>query len=242
MKLNVEAAAATDIGLVRKTNEDSFGIDREQGLFIVCDGIGGARGGEIASRIAVETFLAIGRQEIALGTPAALAQERAVAAANRAVLARAEWDTCYRGMGTTLVAARLNGDGVSLINVGDSRGYLIRDEQATQITRDHSLVAERVRAGLMAEAEAVTSPLQSVITRAIGIESDVHPDLYEVSLQVDDALLLTSDGLTRYGDVGEVAGMIASAASSEEACQRLIAHAKSGGGADNITCIVLRFS
>jgi protein phosphatase len=236
--MNLEPAAATHIGLVRATNQDSFGMDRDLGLYVVCDGMGGAAGGEVASQLASETFLAIARQELNSGTPTGDALQRAVAAANRAVIGRAQWDTCYRGMGSTLVAARIFYNHLTLINVGDSRAYLLRKGEMMQLTHDHSVVAERVRAGLMTPAEAETSSMQSVITRAIGAEQDVHPDLYEVPLNAEETLLLASDGLTRNVEIDEIAGILASYR-AREACEQLIQLANRRGGQDNITCIVI---
>jgi len=245
LTLNLEAAARSHVGQVRVTNQDSFGIDAELGLYVICDGMGGAAGGEVASRLAVETFLAIARQEIESsplfnGAASAQALQRAVAAANRAVIHRAQWDIVYRGMGSTLVAARLKGDKLSIINVGDSRAYLIRDGQATQLTDDHSFVAESIRLGVMAAAEAETSPLQSVITRAIGAEPDVRPDLFEAALQPGDTLLLASDGLTRHVHPDELAEVLSLATTADDACDQLLDLANSRGGSDNITCIVVR--
>jgi serine/threonine protein phosphatase PrpC len=240
LALKVESAAASHVGLVRSGNEDSFGVDRELGLFVVCDGMGGARGGEVASELAVATFLSIARQELHACPDAHIILERAVAAANRAVLERAQWDIRYRGMGTTLVGARLCGDDIFLVNVGDSRAYLVRDDQAIQLTEDHSLVAERVRSGMMTPTEAEQSPIQSVITRAIGIESDVRPDLFRHPLEPGDVILLASDGLTRHAGPQEIYSLIAAAHSAEQACQALISHANAQGGKDNITCIILR--
>lgn len=236
--MKLEPAAATHIGLVRTSNQDSFGMDRDLGLYVVCDGMGGAAGGEIASQLAVETFLAIARQELHSGTPTSEALQRAVAAANRAVVARAQWDIRYRGMGSTLVAARIFYNHVTVINVGDSRAYLVRNGDPTQLTQDHSVVAERVRAGLMTSAEAETSSMQSVITRAIGAEADVHPDLYELTLNPEEILLLTSDGLTRSVQLHEIADIV-SRYPAHEASEHLIALANRHGGQDNITCIVI---
>jgi PPM family protein phosphatase len=244
LTLNLEAAARTHAGLVRVSNQDNFGIDAELGLYVVCDGMGGAAGGEVASLLAVETFLTIARQEIQSsslhnGAVSSLALQRAVAAANRAVLARAHWDTIYRGMGSTLVAARVKGDRLWVINLGDSRAYLVRDGRATQLTRDHSLVAESVRLGTMAAAEAETSPLQSVITRAVGVEADARPDLYEVALQPGDKLLLASDGLTRHVPRHELEEVVSVACTADHACDLLVDLALRRGGSDNITCIVV---
>jgi serine/threonine protein phosphatase PrpC len=238
LRLNVEAVAATHIGRVRTNNQDSFGMDADLGLYVVCDGMGGAAGGEIASQLAVDTFLAIARQELHSGASTVDALCRAVAAANRAVIARAQWDIRFRGMGSTLVAARIFYNYLTVINVGDSRAYLIRNGEPTQLTQDHSVVAERVRSGLMTSDEAERSSLQSVITRAIGADPDVYPDVYERTLESTDSLLLASDGLTRSVTPQEIASIIAGNSSSE-ACEQLIALANRHGGPDNITCIVI---
>jgi len=247
--LSVEAAARTDIGLVRHDNQDSYGIDAELSLYVVGDGMGGAAGGSVASDLAVRTFLAIARQEIEASynqgnsESAEVSREslrRAVAAANRAVIERARWDTIYRGMGSTLVGARLTGERLTLINVGDSRAYLVREGLAVQLTEDHSFVAERVRLGIMSVVEAGNSAMRSVITRAIGVEVDVQPDLYEASLLPGDAVLLVSDGLTRHLTPIEIGEVVGSCTNAEQACVRLIACANERGGSDNITCIVVR--
>jgi serine/threonine protein phosphatase PrpC len=249
LKLAIEAAARTDVGLVRRENQDSYGTDVELSLYVVGDGMGGAAGGSVASDLAVRTFLAIARQEIEAASnqgnseSAEVTKEslrRAVAAANRAVIERARWDTCYRGMGSTLVGARLTGARFTLINVGDSRGYLIRDGAAVQLTDDHSFVAERVRLGMMSAAEAKVSSMRSVITRAIGVDVDVQPDLYEVTVQSGDALLLVSDGLTRHLSPDDLGEVLSSTDNAEQACARLVDRAKLRGGSDNITCIVIR--
>jgi serine/threonine protein phosphatase PrpC len=247
LALTIEASAKTDIGLVRKSNQDSFGSNISLGLFVVCDGMGGAAGGEVAAQIASETFLTIARQELSEdksspeeGTRRALA--RATAAANRSVAQRAEFDARYRGMGTTLVAVRIVGSTLTAINVGDSRAYLVRAGSAMRLTIDHSYVAEQVRLGAMTEDEAESSSLQSLITRAIGAEEDVYPDLFEQPLHAGDTVLLTTDGLTRHVSDDEIAKMLAPGASrtAELACLQLIERAKERGGSDNITCVVIR--
>jgi protein phosphatase len=242
--LRVEAGAKTDIGLVRRTNQDRFGMDEQLGLYIVCDGMGGAAGGEVASQLAVDTFLEIARQELACvacdpaeRTPQAL--RRAVAAANRAVLERARWEMRLRGMGSTLVAARIVDDCATVVHVGDSRAYLVREAAATQLTDDHSYVAEQLRLGLMEPAQAASSPMRSVITRAIGADTDVQPDVMSVPLQAGDALLLASDGLTRHVADAEIAALLSSPASAEEACAALVEMAKARGGSDNVTCLAI---
>jgi serine/threonine protein phosphatase PrpC len=243
----IDAAAQTDVGLVRRNNQDSFGVDNELGLYVVCDGMGGAAGGEVASRIAVDTFLDVARQELISLRDAnpectRCSMLRAAAAANRAVLAHAAFDMKLRGMGSTLVAARIVGDLATVLNVGDSRAYLFHADTADQLTHDHSFVAEQVRRGLMTPLEAERSVYQSVITRAIGADPDVAPDLFDATLNPGDSLLLCSDGLTRHVTSAELATLIAETAHLpvELACDRMIQLAKSRGGSDNITCLLLR--
>ncbi len=248
----IEAAARTDVGRARRSNQDTFGVDDELGLYVVCDGMGGVAGGEIASRIAVDTFLQIARQELLSMNAASLectrcSLLRAAAAANRAVLARANFDIALRGMGTTLVAARIAGDFITVLNVGDSRAYLFQHGEAeqltaTQLTRDHSYLAEQVRCGRLTEAQAARSSLQSVITRAIGVDQDVTPDLYDATLQPGDALLLCSDGLTRHLTPDDLAAIVSESTSysADDVCARMIHLANARGGSDNITCLLLR--
>ena len=232
---------------MRRSNQDSFGSDEDLGLYVVCDGMGGAAGGDVASKIAVDTFLKVVRQELeTLGDNNAectrCSMLRAAAAANRAVLARANFDIALRGMGSTLVAARLIGKLLTVLNVGDSRAYIFQSETSSQLTDDHSYVAEQVRRGLMTTSEAERSPLQSIITRAIGADADVTPDLFESTLSSGESLLLTSDGLTRHVTLEEISQIIAETTSlpAEAACERMIELAKERGGSDNITCFIIR--
>jgi len=245
--LKVEAAVQTDIGLVRRHNQDSFGSDDEFGLYVVCDGMGGAAGGDVASRISVDVFLNIARQELetlhdANAECTRCALQRAVAAANQAVLARAAFDIALRGMGSTLVAARVSGEKLTVVNVGDSRAYLVHNGSAVQLTRDHSFVAEQVSRGMMTQAQAERSHMQSLITRAIGAESDVLPDIFDATLHAGETLLLTSDGLTRHVHPDEIAAILAATAyePASAACHNLIDLARQRGGSDNITCFIIR--
>ena len=247
MLLEFEVAGRTDIGMVRRTNQDTFGVVESLGLAVICDGMGGLAGGEVASGVALESFVEVARQEIeasksADGERTKRALCRAAAAANRAVRTRASYDTRFRGMGTTLVAARLDGSQLFLVNVGDSRAYVVRSGVARQVTRDHSYVAEQMRMGLMTEGEAERSPYQAAITRAIGIDEDVRPDFYSETVEAGDALLLCSDGLMRHMRDEEIGRIVADAAlTPAEVCERLIATVNARGGSDNVTCVVMRF-
>ena len=247
VSLEFEVAGRTDIGMVRRTNQDTFGVVKPLALAVICDGMGGMAGGEVASHVALESFLEVAHREIEASRSADSGRSmralcRAVAAANRAVRARASYDTRFRGMGTTLVAARLDGNEVTVLNVGDSRAYLVRGGAARQITRDHSFVAEQMRMGLMTEGEAEMSPYQSAITRAVGIEDDVRPDFYTETVQAGDAVLLCSDGLLRHMKDEEIGKTVADATMTlAEICERLIATVNARGGTDNVTCVVMRF-
>jgi len=237
--LNLQAAGRTDVGQVRTSNEDAFGLCVEAGVFALCDGMGGAAAGEIASRLAVDTLIERlcaadsheNRKKVL---------ETAIAAANHRVHSRAEKDAALHGMGTTLVALAISGDLALIGNVGDSRCYLFRDGLLTRQTRDHSLVDEQVRLGQLTEDEAEHSPLRNVITRAIGTQVSVAADIAELHLHPGDLLMLCSDGLTKELSDDRIAGMMADARDLDGLCNQLIDAAKAAGGHDNVTAVVVR--
>lgn len=236
-------AAATDIGCRRSNNEDSFGYDAEQQLFVVCDGMGGSAAGEVASSMAVRALIdAYGASDSsAAAEPVHERLLHAIFEANRAVRDAANADPELNSMGTTLVCACLDGDRAVVGNVGDSRAYLVRHGTCIQITHDHSFLEEEVRKGNITPEMAAASNLQSVITRAIGVADAVEPDLFAAQVQPGDVMLLASDGLTRYASPEDIAAaMAANPDDLPGVCGALIDHAKRSGGADNITCIVLR--
>ncbi len=247
ISLEFEVAGRTDIGMVRRTNQDTFAVLEPLGLAVICDGMGGMAGGEVASRVALESFIEVARQEIDTSKSSDVERTkralcRAAAAANRAVRARASYDTRFRGMGTTLVAGRLDGKQLFVANVGDSRAYLVRDGVARQVTQDHSYVAEQMRSGLMTQSEAERSPYQAAITRAVGMDEDVQPDFYTEAVDAGDALLLCSDGLMRHIRDEEIGRIVADATlTAAEVCERLIATVNARGGTDNVTCVLMRF-
>jgi len=242
----LDFAAATDIGCYRGNNEDSYGYDAEQHLYVVCDGMGGSAAGEVASGMAVraliESFEALAFQAAASGEdlPVEKRLMDSIHEANRVVRAASEANPELHSMGTTLVCACLNENRIVIGNVGDSRAYIVRNGVCTQITLDHSLLDEQVRQGLITPEMAAASNLQSVITRAIGTADVVEPDLFAAELNLNDMFLLTSDGLTRYAKPEDIAQMAAPDADLTGICQSLIDHAKGRGGADNITCMMLR--
>ena len=242
--LTFDFAAATDVGCKRSNNEDSFGYDAEQRLFVVCDGMGGNAAGEVASSLAVrgliETYGASFEGSIE-SEPVENRLAKAIVETNQAVRNAGIADPELTNMGTTLVCACLDGDRAVVGNVGDSRAYLVRDKICIQITHDHSYLEEEILKGNITQEMAAASNLQSVITRAIGVGDSVEPDLFAAQLCPGDVMLLASDGLTRYATPEEIVDATETHAGDlPAACNALIEHAKSRGGADNITCILLR--
>jgi protein phosphatase len=239
------ATAATDRGRKRNSNEDAFGFSVEDGVYVVCDGMGGAAAGEIASSIAVDEMLCRLRGRIADRTtegaaPLPLAAEEAVCSANEAIFSRAQRDLQLSGMGTTLVSLVVEKRRVWVLNIGDSRCYRLRNRCLEQITLDHSLVEEQVRQGRMTPAEARRSPLRNVITRVLGTESRVTPDVFELEAEPGDLFLLCSDGLTHELTDAQIESLLDADFSLDELCSRLVEAAKKAGGHDNITCLLVR--
>ena len=234
------AAALTDRGRKRPTNEDAFGFSVEHGVYLVCDGMGGAAAGEIASSIAVDEVL----RHLTSGREAGVAlpklAEDAVCAANNAIYSRAQRNQRLNGMGTTLVALVVEDRRAWIFNVGDSRCYRLRDRRLEQLTLDHSLVEEQVRMGRMSHSEALRSPLRNVITRALGTQNCVTPDCFEVQTEPGDVFMLCSDGLTRELTDKAIESALNSDTALEARCAGLIEAAKKAGGHDNITCVLMQ--
>jgi PPM family protein phosphatase len=233
------AAAVTDRGRKRASNEDAFGYSVEKGVYLVCDGMGGAAAGEIASSLAVDEVMHLLTNRGA-SQPLASEAEQAITAANQAILDRAKRSNKLTGMGTTLVALLAEERRAWMVNVGDSRGYRLRDSHLEQITLDHSLVEEQVRMGRMDRAEALRSPLRNVITRALGTQDSVTPDIFELETAPGDLFMLCSDGLIRELSDSLIESMLRVGAPLEELCTRLVAAANEAGGHDNITCLLVR--
>ena len=227
--------AASDTGRVRQANEDSFlTVD---GLFAVADGMGGHQAGEVASHLALESlqtgFTAAGTDVLV----------RAVEDANRILVERSTTDPELAGMGTTLVAMALveaaGRDAIGVVNVGDSRLYLLSDGNLAQITEDHSLVATMERQGRLSAAEAAVHPQRNILTRALGIDGTVLVDSWEILPVVGDRYLICSDGLFNEVDESRIAATLRRLADPNEACRELIRLANEGGGRDNITCVIV---
>jgi protein phosphatase len=236
--IHYQAAAATDRGRKRASNEDSFGFSAEHGLFVVCDGMGGAAAGEIASSLAVDEMMRqLGEGAQGRGRKTA---EQAVAAANSSIYSRSRRSARLSGMGTTLVALLAEEGRVFVLNVGDSRCYRLRSGHLEQVTLDHSLVDEQVRMGRLTQEEALRSPLRNIITRALGTQATVTPDVFEMEAEPGDLFLLCSDGLTREVDDPQLAQLLGQEKPLEELTDLLITAANKAGGHDNITCILVR--
>jgi protein phosphatase len=221
--------ALTDIGLHRKTNEDTFVV--RPPLYAVCDGMGGANAGEVASELAAETLAA----EVARGTPLHAAAE----AANAAVFQRAHENLEQTGMGTTLTAFVLEGRTARFAHIGDSRAYLLRDGELRQVSDDHSLVGEMVRDGRLTEEEAAVHPHRSILSRALGTEPQARIDEFVEDLLPGDVLLLCSDGLSGPVSADDIRVAL-TRSDPQQAAERLILEARRQGGPDNITAVVVR--
>ncbi len=233
------AAAVTDRGRKRPSNEDAFGYSVEDGIYVVCDGMGGAAAGEIASSVAVGEFLRqLSSRDPQL--PLQKAAEEAVCAANNAIFSRAQRNERLSGMGTTLVAIVAEERQVWILNVGDSRCYRFRQSGLEQLTLDHSLVEEQVRLGRMSRAEALRSPLRNVITRALGTQKCVTPDIFPFEAEPGDIFLLCSDGLTRELSDSQLQTIMAANRHLQDRCTALVEAAKKAGGHDNITCLLVQ--
>ncbi len=237
----MKVIAQSDIGMVRKENQDAFWIhqvDDNTVIAVVCDGMGGARGGQQASTMAVEAVRKSFLTLLPSGQIDSVFQQ-AIELSNQYVYRKAYDDPALTGMGTTMVLALVK-DGVAyLANVGDSRGYHIKNGSISQVTKDHSAVQELVDSGHLTERQAKLHPNKNIITRAIGIEEDVAFDFFQVEVEAGDVLLLCSDGLSNHVDENEIQFEIAG---GEFALlpKRLIDLANSRGGDDNITVAAIR--
>ena len=216
----------TDIGCLRDHNEDSLVVTPP--LFAVADGMGGHAAGEVASEIAVRVL-----SELAPEHPDGEALGRAIEEANRAVIQAAR-----QGMGTTMTAAMLEGERLVIAQVGDSRAYLLHQGKLQQLTRDHSLMADMIEAGQLTPEEARTHPQRSVITRALGSDAHLHPDIYEINVETGDRLLICSDGLSGMIFDDQIENTLRRVQDPQRCASQLVNEAIAAGGHDNVTVIV----
>lgn len=241
--MHLAVAARTDTGRVRKGNEDTLHADANahRGIFIVADGMGGHAAGEIASEMAVQTVSRDLSDLNDLEREGASEQvAEALRDANRAVFERTRRELEKTGMGTTVSALLLSDTHYIIGHVGDSRIYLVREGEMTQLTRDHSLVQEQVDAGLLTAEQARRHPQSNVITRCVGMADDIEPDVMEGEARMGDCFLLASDGLTGMVEDRRIHQLLSSRAAPARIVDALISEANNNGGNDNITAIVVR--
>ena len=227
-----ELASASDVGRVRSDNQDLDLVAPP--LIAVADGMGGHKGGGTAARMAVDALRAVG----STSDPADLLG--ALRAANTAIVTAAGSDPQLEGMGTTTTAGMVDEGVLYLVHVGDSRAYLVRAGRMTQITDDHSIVAEMVRRGALSPTDAEQHPARHVITRALGVDTDVQIDALRVDLEPGDVVLLCTDGLSGPLDDDVILKVLEESRSLKDAASGLIAQANAAGGPDNVTVVLAR--
>jgi serine/threonine protein phosphatase PrpC len=243
--MRIRGWGASDVGRRRDHNEDRFLCNDALALYAVADGMGGHLGGERASRMAIEILEAMlqrpseapAADDTPLAvSPAEAALRNAIAEAGRRIHALSSTDPEVAGMGTTLTALFFHERRVYVGHVGDSRAYLYRDGRVRQLTEDHSWIQDQVRAGLLTSSEARQSRFRNIITRSVGFEPTVIPDVQDLAPQAGDCFLLCSDGLSNDVPVEEI-GQILTTDFYRDAPRKLIALANDRGGDDNITCV-----
>jgi protein phosphatase len=239
--LHITCAARTDVGLIRSGNEDNYLMVPEKGTFIVADGMGGHAAGEVASEMAVRIVAQdLGSFRGLSPDEAASRMILAIRDANAAIYERTLSEHDKRGMGTTSTVLVLHANRYLLGQVGDSRGYLMRDGVFHQVTKDHSYVQEQVDAGYLTPEQARTHPYSNVITRCVGASGDVTPDLFSGVVRAGDVFLLASDGLTGMLEDDVLAAILQSDGTPDKWVDRLVSEANRRGGLDNITVIIVR--
>lgn len=241
MALRIVGAGRTDVGIVRAGNEDNYLLIPDEGAYIVADGMGGHAAGEIASEMAVRI---VARELVGASRDThAVAGDRlreALRTANNLIFQRTVEEQDKRGMGTTVTAMLVNGSKYLIGQVGDSRAYVLRNGNFDQLTKDHSYVQEQVDAGCLTADEARVHPYSNVITRCVGVNEDVWPDIYTGTLHENDLYMLASDGLTGMLEDYEVKEILTRDTDLEQKLGDLISEGNARGGLDNITAILVR--
>lgn len=245
--MKIKTYGISDVGKIRELNEDSFGIYNpgvEYGCFaVLADGMGGHNAGEVASSMAVDLIASELEKSAAERSRDVIVYNivSAIDYANKKIFDLSVSDLSKSGMGSTLVAAYVNGEDVYFANIGDSRAYVIGEDNIKQVTVDHSLVQEMVDKGMITKEEAKHHPEKNLITRALGTEKFVEADIFEYSVKQGDIVLLCSDGLVEYIDEKDIRDIVRNAGNIEEAAKKLVSAANDGGGHDNITVVILEF-
>jgi PPM family protein phosphatase len=236
-----ESASSSDRGLVRQNNEDSILDLADRGVFAVADGMGGHAAGEVASGIAVDALCDLWPDGGPVDDPAD-PLSRTVVHANAEIRRRSQTEMDKRGMGTTLTAFAIqpSGDRGLIAHVGDSRAYRLREGRLEQLTKDHTWVQERVDAGVLSAGNARNHPYSSILTRVLGTEETVDPDMIELAMQAGDLYLLCSDGLSGMVEDQQIATVLGGDTSIQEKSLELIKAAHEGGGQDNVSAVLVR--
>ena len=239
--MHITCAGRTDVGIIRSGNEDSYLMVPDRGIFVVADGMGGHAAGEVASEMAVR-FVAreLGSLKGLSDDQVADRMRLAIRAANGAIFQRTLTEHDKRGMGTTVTALTLYDTRFLIGQVGDSRAYLLRDGRLSQVTKDHSYVQEQVDAGYLTPEQARSHPYSNVITRCVGANSEVMPDIYVGTVKPRDVFLLASDGLTGMLEDYQLGEVLSPDRMPQEEVDALIAEANRHGGLDNITAVIVR--
>jgi len=237
----------TNCGRVRRQNQDVFKVlydeDRNVAVLVVCDGMGGARAGNVASALAADAFMhQMGKyiEDIGVQSDVAMKMADAVLAANKAVYEKSIEYEEYNGMGTTLTAAITTADGEVVVNIGDSRVYHVTPSAILQITKDHSVVEDMISRGDLTRDEAFMHPNKNLITRALGTSEDEEPDVFFLDLNPGEFILLCSDGLSNVVLDSEILFVMQNGNSVRECCEMLVEMALSRGAPDNVTAVVFK--
>jgi len=241
--MKLSACGRTDIGRLRKSNQDIFLVDLQRGLFVVADGMGGHAAGEIASAMAGQvTSEQLSLQVLSQQQPADLTTtlEEAIRLANSSIAQAASDNPDWKGMGTTLTVLLLRDEQAFLGHVGDSRLYRWRAGKLEQLSEDHSLIADQLRRGLISPPEADTSDLRNILLQAVGITPDLDICRKQFPLAAGDRYLLCSDGLTGMLNDREIAALLERNLSPEQGCELLIEQALAAGGNDNVTAVLVQ--
>jgi protein phosphatase len=239
--VDATCAGRTDVGIIRSGNEDNYLMVPDRGIFVVADGMGGHAAGEVASEMAVRFITRELGVLNGLGDDQVAERMRlAIRAANGAIFQRTLTEHDKRGMGTTVTALALYGSRFLIGQVGDSRAYLLRDGKLSQLTKDHSYVQEQVDAGYLTPEQARTHPYSNVITRCVGANNDVLPDVYAGAVRPADLFLLASDGLTGMLEDYQLAEILRAEQPPQRLVDELISEANRHGGLDNITAVLVR--
>ncbi len=250
--MRITSCGMTDVGVKRTNNEDNYLINEELGLYVVCDGMGGHVGGEFASAIAVNTVeevlttMELRPEELGVSPdedgPVEVTREKlryAIRLAGKRIFQKAQEEPEYKGMGTTCLALLVDGGNAFVAHVGDSRGYVVREGRIEQLTEDHSLVNQHIKAGLITPEQAKTHKLKNIITRSLGYMEDVEIDIQVRAVRRGDRFVMCSDGLSNLVEAAEIGENVLDYG-PQEASRRLVETACDRGGDDNITVIVAR--